>query len=179
VKSIVKHRHAAVLLSALVAVFAISIASPAFGGPSLAGIAKTAKKALKTAKAADEKATTALQQGGKPGPAGPAGPQGPQGAQGPAGAPGLANLERDHADASVPNGTVDQQYALTCPQGKVPLSGSYEFTGPAPTVSGSWVGSTDGTSTDAFIVKVSNTSGAARSIRIHIVCAAVNGGFPN
>jgi hypothetical protein len=68
------------------ALFTVSIASPALGGPdafsSAAGAISTAKKALKIAKRAEKAAKSKAGRGpqGPIGPAGPAGPAGPPGA---------------------------------------------------------------------------------------------------
>jgi hypothetical protein len=51
-------RYSAVLLCS--ALLALSVVSPALGGPSISSVAQTAKKALKVAKRADKKATKAL-----------------------------------------------------------------------------------------------------------------------
>jgi hypothetical protein len=68
------------------ALFTVSIAAPALGGPnafkSAAGAVSTAKKALKIAKRAEKAAKSKAGRGpqGPVGPAGPAGPAGPPGA---------------------------------------------------------------------------------------------------
>ncbi len=69
--------------------------SPAFGGPTTTGAAKsalrTAKRALNLAKAADKRSKLALSKAGQPGPRGPQGPRGSEGfdgVEGPKGAKG-------------------------------------------------------------------------------------------
>ncbi len=52
-------RTATAAVLACAALLAVSIVSPAFGGPSISSVAKTAKKALKTGKAANRSAAAA------------------------------------------------------------------------------------------------------------------------
>lgn len=54
-------RIATAAVVACAVLFAASIASPAFGGPSIGSVAKTAKKAMKVGKAANRAATSAKQ----------------------------------------------------------------------------------------------------------------------
>jgi hypothetical protein len=93
------------------ALFTVSIASPALGGPdafsSAAGAVSTAKKALKIAKRAEK---AAKRNGGR----GPQGPIGPAGPAGPAGPPGASTaITRGTIDTPViTGGTVVQSLSL-------------------------------------------------------------------
>ena len=85
-------RALAVALAAVL--FAGSLISPAFGGPSLASLKRNVTRALKLARTSDARSRRALaatRQPGPTGPQGPAGPAGPPGTIGPGtGVPGSA-----------------------------------------------------------------------------------------
>jgi hypothetical protein len=108
------------LLLALVVLLAGTV-SPAFGGPTAVGAAKsalrTAKRALTISKAADKRSKLALSKAGQPGPRGPQGPrgsegfdgvEGPKGAKGSTGATGpqgLTGLTGETGQTGVPGPT--------------------------------------------------------------------------
>jgi hypothetical protein len=122
---------AAVLACAML--LAVSIVSPAFGGPSIGSIAKTAKKALKTGKSANRTATAANRtaNGAKSTAnaahslAGSANGKADQALARPVVTPGGITLAKS-AVSSVPPGSVGSAIAF-CPAGHRAISGGGFF----------------------------------------------------
>jgi hypothetical protein len=127
------------LIAGLVAVAALVLAMPAFGGPDVVGAAGKAlgiaKKADKRSKKATKVARDAFARSG-PGPQGPTGPRGPQGIdgqpgatgatgptgpQGPQGPPGLSDVVLTQASTSS-NSASPKELQVTCPGNREPIS---------------------------------------------------------
>ena len=64
-RRLIRGRNGVTAVACLAALLALSIVSPAVGGPSLSGVAKTAKKALKTANSAKKTANSAKKTAGQ------------------------------------------------------------------------------------------------------------------
>ena len=170
-----RRRPSAGVVLAMVALFvalggssyaAVALPKASVGAPQIKQSAVNSKKVLDGSLLAKDFKQGQLPQGAQ----GPAGPQGPQGSPGQQGTPGISGYELVNGPAiEVADGASAQQ-TVRCPAGKMVVGGGYD------TVNSTGVTLNRSSPTDAsngWYVRVTNESGARRTINGRAICVTV------